>query len=389
MREWRMLLLGLFAIVLAGCSGTANMGSILSDTPQEQQAEPLAPLKADGGRKVALLLPLSGKGTEGMALALKQAAELAAADAGGGSLTFLTEDTGGTAAGAKVAAEKAVAAGAELILGPLLSGEVQAVTPIAEKAGINVIAFSSVSTVAAPGTYLMSFLPDQEISAVLRYATAQGYRNVAALYPKSQYGGIVSEAALTGAAAYGASISPAGRYAREAPQSSPDIARIATALQQGGSEQALLLPEGGEALRALGTSLESQGVASSGIKVIGTGLWDDEIAPTVPLVQGGWYAGVSPDLVTSFDNHYAKSYGSKPPRIASLAYDAATLAVAMAKSGNFSRQAITSAGGYQGQNGLFRFKPSGQIERSLSILEMSSSGPREIAPASEKFNAGS
>jgi hypothetical protein len=93
LREWRLLFLTFFAILLAGCSGTSNMGSLLSDSPQEQQAEPLAP-NAQGGRKVALLLPLSGNGTASVAVALKQAAELALGDAGNSGITL--QGHGGT-----------------------------------------------------------------------------------------------------------------------------------------------------------------------------------------------------------------------------------------------------------------------------------------------------
>jgi hypothetical protein len=186
---------------------------------------------------------------------------------------------------------------------------------------------------------------------------------------------------LKSAATYGASISPAGRYVRETPQASPDVARIAASLHEGAGEQALFLPEGGDSLKALGSTLEGLGVSPAAVKVIGTGLWDDKVAPSVPLAQGGWYAGVSPELVANFDGKYAGSYGGMPPRIASLAYDAATLAVTLAKAGSFGQQAIANPGGFQGQNGLFRFRANGLVERGLAILEMTPSGPRVISPA--------
>jgi hypothetical protein len=235
----------------------------------------------------------------------------------------------------------------------------------------------------------MSFLPEQEVSAIFRYSVANGYRNIAALYPRSQYGTAVEEAALKQAAIHGASVSPVGRFPRETPQQSPDIPRIAQSLQGGNGDQALFLPEGGAALKSVAGLLESSGVSGSSVKLIGTGLWDDGVAPGVPLVQGGWYAGVSPDLVAAFDRKYASRHGSKPPRIASLGYDAATLAATLAASGGFGRDMITSGSGFQGQNGLFRFNANGLIERGLAILEVTPEGPREISPAPTRFNAGS
>ncbi len=342
-REWRLLLLGLISLSLAACSGASNMGSLLSDSPQEQKQAPEPLPENPSGRKVALLLPLTGNGTEAVAQALKQAAEMALADQGGGGISLVVKDTGGTAAGAKNAAQAALADGTELILGPLLSAEVEAVSPLASARNVPVIAFSSVSSVARPGTYLMSFLPDQEVSAVFRYSVSKGYRSIAALYPRSQYGSAVEEAALKYAAAYGASVSPVGRFQRESPAASPDVPRIAGSLQAAGDGQALFLPEGGTALKSVAALLESNGVSAANVKLIGTGLWDDAVAPGVPLVQGGWYAGVSPDLVAAFDAKYAGRYGSKPPRIASLSYDAATLAATLAGRGGFDPDMITSS----------------------------------------------
>lgn len=388
-RERRLFLLGSMACLLAACSTGADMGSLLADRPRDgSDPTPPDPRRPEG-RKVALLLPLSGRGTGDVAAAMKQAAELALADAGGPGIALLTRDTGGTPEGARRAATEAMAEGVELILGPLLAGEVEAVSPLAAARNINVIAFSSLGSTARPGTFLMSFLPEQEVAAVFRYASGRGYRNIAALYPRSQYGSAIAEAALKYAASYGASVSPAGRYLRETPEASTDLGRIAEALSEGSGGQALFLPEGGESLNRLATALQRLGVDGASVKLLGTGLWDDTVAPTVPLVRGGWYAGVSPDLVSGFERQYVAAYGTKPPRIASLAYDAATLATTLARNGGFTRGAISSPTGFQGRNGLFRFNENGLIERGLAILEMTDRGPRVTAPAPTRFGAAS
>jgi branched-chain amino acid transport system substrate-binding protein len=93
-------------------------------------------------------------------------------------------------------------------------------------------------------------------------------------------------------------------------------------------------------------------------------------------------------MVQRFDSKYSGVYGSNPPRIASLAYDAVSLAAGLARKGDFSSGAITDAGGFQGQNGLFRFRSNGLIERGLSILEMTPSGPQVVAQAPSRFGAG-
>lgn len=384
LRAWRVLLLGLVALVLAACT-SSKMGDMFNDAGVKGQQ---LTKQAASGRKIALLLPLSGPGeTKRIAQAMKQAAELALTDMGGSGITLLTKDSGGNAGTAKAAAQAALNEGAELILGPLLAPEVQAVKAVAQGRA-NVVAFSSQSSVAGQGTYLMSFLPEEEVANVIRYAASQGKRSVALLYPQTQYGSNVQAALNRAAGPAGVKIAAAQPFTRG--QSSAAAAqRVAQDLNDPSRGiDALLIPEGGEALRALGSALEQNGITPEKVKILGTGLWDDNITRTTPIAQGGWYAGVAPELVQRFDRKYAGVYGSNPPRIASLAYDAVSLASGLAHKGDFSASAITDAGGYQGQNGLFRFRQDGLIERGLAILEMTSNGPQVVAQPPTRFGAG-
>jgi hypothetical protein len=60
----------------------------------------------------------------------------------------------------------------------------------------------------------------------------------------------------------------------------------------------------------------------------------------------------------------------------------------LARQGSFEAEAITSSDGFQGQNGLFRFRRDGRIERGLAILEMTSNGPQVVAQPPSRFGAG-
>ena len=178
----------------------SRVGDLFSDDPASA-----AGCRRSQNTSIALLLPLSAPGeTQNIARALQQAAELAVKDTGGGKL--IIKDTGGTADMARTAAEAALNEGAGIILGPLLSTEVQAVSPVARARNVNVIAFSSVSSVAAQGTFLMSFLPDEEVSNVVRYAAGKGYRNISLLYPASQYGAAIEQALSRSALSEGSTI---------------------------------------------------------------------------------------------------------------------------------------------------------------------------------------
>lgn len=375
-REWRNLLAVFFVLLLTGCGGASRMGDLFSDDSGPQQAAPVQ------NTKIALLLPLSAPGeTQNIARALQQAAELALKDLGGGSL--IIKDTGGSPETARVAAVAALDEGAGIILGPLLSTEVQAVSPVARSRNVSVIAFSSVSSVASQGTFLMSFLPAEEVSNVVRYAAAKGYRNISLLYPASQYGTAIEQALGRSALSEGSTIVGSQSYAREATAVAQPAASIAASVSGQGS--ALLLPEGGQMLRSVGQALVINGVDPRTTKILGTGLWDDAVTRTTPIALGGWYAGVAPELVQAFEQKYVASYGAKPPRIASLAYDATAFAINLQKSGDVSEVGIANPAGFQGSNGLFRFRENGLIERGLAILQMGPGGPDVIQQAPTRF----
>ena len=376
-REWRNLLAVFFVLLLTGCGGMSRVGDLFGDDPEPQQPIPVL------NTKIALLLPLSAPGeTQNIARALQQAAELALKDLGGGSL--LVKDTGGTPDMARVAAQAALDEGAGIILGPLLSTEVQAVSPVARARNVNVIAFSSVSSVASQGTFLMSFLPDEEVSNVVRYAAAKGYRNISLLYPASQYGTAIEQALGRSVLSEGSTIVTAQSYARQPAAVVQPAASIAASVS--GQGAALLLPEGGQMLRSVGQALTSNGVSPRTTKILGTGLWDDGLTRSTPIALGGWYAGVAPQLVQAFEQKYVASYGVKPPRIASLAYDATAFAFNLQKTGDVSEVGIANPTGFQGSNGLFRFRENGLIERGLAILQMGPGGPDVIQQAPTSFN---
>lgn len=384
---------GVVALALAGCSFTP--GSLRGGSaPQPQVQQPTVPQTVDinkEGTKVALLVPLSAPGeTASVGRALKQAGELAMLDAGDPGIVLITKDTHGNPQGAQAAAQAALDEGAQIILGPLLANEVQAVAPLARQRNVPVIAFSSSSNVAGSGTYLMSFLPEQEMASVVSYSISQGRKNIAAMLPKNQYGATVERGLVDAVRQGGGQVVTMVRYAQAPTGIIDPIKDVAAAVNDPAKDvQALVLPEGGEWLRQIGAGLENAGVTPQRVKVLGTGLWDSNTARTTPISLGGWYAGVAPEMVSRFEQRYQSTYGgSAPPRVASLAYDAVSLAIIMAKAGGakpFTSEKITNPEGYHGVNGLFRFRHDGRIERGLAILEVTPAGPQVIQPAPTRF----
>ena len=101
----------------------------------------------------------------------------------------------------------------------------------------------------------------------------------------------------------------------------------------------------------------------SKVKLIGTGGMDYPNAGRDAELVGAWYPAPDPRGWNEFSQKYAKTYGQAPPRIASLAYDAVSLAIALSggrRGPALSRAAqLTRASGFTGIDGAFRLLPDG------------------------------
>ena len=95
---------------------------------------------------------------------------------------------------------------------------------------------------------------------------------------------------------------------------------------------------------------------------------------------------------SGFVARYSKTYGSTPPRIASLGYDAVSLAVSLSPNPpgqRYTSAQLTRPSGFSGVDGLFRLLPDGTCERGLAILEVREGGPQVIDPAPRAFATAS
>lgn len=345
----------------------------------------LPQMRAEGREpiRIGVLLPLSGPHAA-LGRTLLDSAELAIFESARRDLLLLPQDTQGTSAGAIEAINKVVGQGADIVLGPLLSEEVTAVTPIGHANRVPIIAFSSTMEVAQPGIYLLSFPPALEVERVISYAAATGKSRIAALIPESSYGMVIETALREAATAQNVALGPIEHYQASVQAMQGPV----RALAQIGGFDAVLLPEGGSALRALAPLLPYSGIDVKTVKVLGTGLWDDLSVMREPTLQGGWFAAPPPAARASFAQRFRAAYGTSAPRIASLAYDGVALVAALAdapEGQRFTAERIANPNGFVGVDGVFRFAPDGRIERALAVNEVTPAGITVVSPAPVTF----
>jgi ABC-type branched-subunit amino acid transport system substrate-binding protein len=411
-------------ISLAGCEApyptNTSFNTGLPPLPGNQLPPPpinggTAPEGTTGktGGPVALLVPLTG-GLAPVGQALANAARLAFP---AGSETQLdVRDTGGTPQGAASAAQAAIAAGDGLILGPLTSGEAHAVAPIAQAADVNVLAFTNDSSVGAPGIWALGITPAEQVQRTLAAASADGRTQVAALLPDTDFGHALGSALQSATAALGepnpsitfyddgfSSLNEAVRQVSDFADRGAGLeAEIKAAKDEdtaAGREKARELEHqqipapnfnalfigaiAGDELAEMATLLPFYSVSQPQVQFLGPANWSS-IAPAMGrngVYNGAIYAAADPAAAAAFDQKYAAAYGSPPPAIADVAFDAAAIAHLLAGEGGYTSNLLTGAAGFTGTDGVLQLAPNGQVQRGLAVFEVTPSGPTISSPA--------
>jgi ABC-type branched-subunit amino acid transport system substrate-binding protein len=339
-----------------------------------------------------VLLPLSGTNAA-LGQGMLDAAQMADFDIKGSQLTLLPRDTAGTPEGAASAARDALDKGARIVIGPLTAGEVQAVQPVAAERGVPVLAFSTAAALAGNGTYLLGFLPDDEVRRVLAFAHDKGVHRVAFLGPSTAYGHVIADALKDAAAEQKIDLGPVVFFDPAVPQPIEAIHQLQKTDEDGKAEfdgDALMLPMGGTQLKAVGQLLVANGIDPAHVHFLGTGLWDDPTLIGEPSLQGGWYAAPDPAGRADFERRFRSLYGHAPPRLSTLAYDATALAAKLSADpagADFSSAALLNPNGFLGVDGIFRLRADGRGERGLAVLEIRNGGAKVVSPAPQTFGS--
>ncbi len=387
--------------------------------------------------RIGLLLPFSANSStlRDEARSMLNAAQMALIKSGDPRLVLLPKDTGGTASGARSAANAVIRDGATIILGPVLGSAVSAAARPARRAQIPMIAFSTDNSVAGNGVYLLSFLPEADMKHMIGFIKQQNIiafekfavlrpdakmlvaddsiAGLALLRPDNAYGDRIESALFAQTPEAGLFITDIARYSRNAESMSAPAKQIAhvterneaisTWKDEGGigdpgldpsfvfslPYQAIFIPESGVQLRSLAPLLPFYDVDPKITRFIGTSLWNDEDLLREPALFGGWFPAPNARARAVFTDSYERAFNEKPGRLASLAHDGVLIvpqSLVDARNGlKIDPGLIKHPEGFRGADGLFRFGEDGLVERVLSIFEIRQGSFREIKPAAEHF----
>ena len=382
----RSLIGGGLALTLAGCNSAIEMpggaGGAAPAVPPAPAAGPAVgePL-GSGPVRVGMILPLTQNGAPSpVGVSMRNAAQMAIEEFAGPSITLMVEDDRSTPDGAGQAAQAELGAGAGLLLGPVYANDVRQAASVAKAAGKPMIAFSTDAGVAQPGVYLLSFLIEGYVDRIVQFAASRGKKSFAVMAPQNDYGNVaVAEFQQTA----GRLNTPVVVIARYAPGEAQNAAQQVAA---SGQIDALFIPDQAEGMPGVAAALGSSGIKT---QLLGTGVWNDSRVLRLPQLQGAWFAAPDNSGFNAMAQRYRAKFNSEPTRLATLSYDAVTLAGALARNPDpFSQRALTAVSGFNGADGVFRFRSDGTNERGLAVMEIDNNAATVISPAPRSFAAG-
>lgn len=331
--------------------------------------------------KVALLIPLSGQ-HEALGHSLEKAAEMSLFDHANDAINIAMYDTKSSTTGAAQAAQKAIQEGAGIIIGPIFSNNVQAVSQISRRAHINVVSFSNNKDIANGGVFVLGFSPEEQIRRIVSYAASRGKKAFGVLIPRNGYGALVEREVQHLKKQYHFDVEFI-TYDVNSNNLSHELNPLKTL-----KIDTLFIPEGGRALARVISAVLYQEIPLDGIQLLGTAQWDDPKVFENHSLSGAWIAAPAPQERFSFNGKYKQAYGEEPNRLATLAYDAISmLAVLRRHHGEqaFSVAALTQSRGFDGVDGVFRLQQSGVTERKLAILEVTQQGLQVLQTTDKSF----
>ncbi len=382
LRKPTALLATLAAFALASCAA----GPMVGQRGSGPRIDPSRPVP------VALLLPKTDSaGGGGVARSMENAARLAANSLQGADVDLRVYDTLGTPAGATAAAAAALDEGAQIIVGPLYSQSISAVTPIVAGRDVNVLSLSNNAAVAGGNVFILGQTFGDVAERLTGFARRQGRSSLAVVHGDDVGGNAGRDAIIGAAQSAGMQIATVQSY----PLSQQGIRsagpRIGEAVRQSGADTVFLTASADADLPVVARVLPDNGVSPGQVRYLGLTRWNvsGEVL-RLPGLQGGLFTLPNQQAVSAFESRYRATYGEAPHPLAGLAFDgisAIGALVATGRSDALSSGSLTRSQGFQGAYGAFRFLPTGTNDRALAVAQIQNNQVSILDPAPTSFGS--
>ena len=359
------------------------------------------PPKKDMLTRAAILLPLSGAyqsvGTE-----LRKAVDMAVISLAPPQFEVIYIDTAKAPAEAAYAA---IAADADVIIGPVFSSHTAAIAPIAIENRIPVLSFSNNSTITNPGVWIMGQQPEHEMEAVLNYAMASlaaienippEQARIAIVTNDTAYGRTLRDYSIrhltTAGAAPPAQLLLDQTVLENENRLQQSIRQFARWTKENPSPEFDMVIICGDADFTLTVApvLVWHDLDPAKVRFVGSSQWNRADMITEPSLQGGLYATLPTDRRQRFEKVWNTYFTEPPGDLAPLGFDAVAVASLMTGDAttdneDMANNVLLRETGFAGFSGVFRFYPDGSHRRHLEVRQINRFRSATVRPADTTF----
>jgi ABC-type branched-subunit amino acid transport system substrate-binding protein len=359
------------------------------------------PPKEDMLTRAAILLPLSGAyqsvGTE-----LRKAVDMAVISLAPPQFEVIYIDTAKAPAEAAYAA---IAADADVIIGPVFSSHTAVIAPIAIENRIPVLSFSNNSTITNPGVWIMGQQPEHEMEAVLNYAMASlaaienippEQARIAIVTNDTAYGRTLRDYSIrhltTAGAAPPAQLLLDQTVLENENRLQQSIRQFARWTKENPSPEFDMVIICGDADFTLTVApvLVWHDLDPAKVRFVGSSQWNRADMITEPSLQGGLYATLPTDRRQRFEKVWNTYFTEPPGDLAPLGFDAVAVASLMTGDAttdneDMANNVLLRETGFAGFSGVFRFYPDGSHRRHLEVRQINRFRSATVRPADTTF----
>lgn len=356
---------------------------------------------APGELVIGVLLPFSGRYST-FAENIRRGVEVAVDRyRGPAKIRIVTGDTAGDPAQAAEEYRRLVVEhGAAVVIGPLLVKTSEEVATAAKSIGVPFVCFTKKRGIPELGreVFRLGATSEDQVRELVEYATSERQiERFAVLAPEGENGAELAAAFSEEVRKSGATVVTEERYQQEDQQSVEfAVARVTEAANRSGSIQAVFIADTLDTSSELLSRLRQ---SNSRILVLGPASWNDTVAirGLGPVMDGAMFAtpfftGSSNPQVGEFIDEFRQKYGATPDLLAAQGYDAATLVLRGATSGDNSPERIINSleavggqGDLNGATGRLTTDRYGDIRRRLSVVKVTGSELVEVINGGRKL----
>lgn len=373
---------------LASDALEAAFAMIANRNPPMISEEFRLPTKLSAVTRVGLLIPKTGPNSR-LGTELLRGAELALFAMRDPSIELLSFDTAGGPSAA-MAARQAMAADVDIVVGPLFSQSVIAARSIIGQRGVPMLALSNNLQIADQASWLLGYMPEQQIELLLGHALTVGHSKIAILVEESPFGqrlaahtvqrlqqlGLTPEVMQTLTQAQLAADDQlktairefTGYVPLEEDEEAPAFAdlpppRFDAVVFAGGAEFAL----------RTAPVLAYYDADSERVLYLGNAQWNQRRLLMEPSLYGALFASRPTGQDDRFNTLWADIWESRPGTLARLSFDAmAMISVVARNKPPRWRAALVSDSGFNGFSGAYRLYPDGSNRRAFELRQIGS-----------------